>query len=107
MNPIDPNETERLPLRLFRDHLDTKRINHRKKLFWNSLRSGKETGAHAGGWDDDHEEPPVKALSPQEAAATVAYLRRSVSQPNSWEMLRGKAKPNREHAAAPSGQPQG
>lgn len=45
--------------------------------------------------------------SPQEAAATVAYLRRSVSQPNSWEMLRGKAKPNREHAAAPTEQPQG
>lgn len=28
-----------------------------------------------------------------EAAATVAYLKRSVSQPNSWDMLKGKAKP--------------
>jgi Flp pilus assembly protein TadD len=35
-------------------------------------------------------------MSPAEATATVAYLRRSVSQPNSWEMLRGgKAKPQR------------
>lgn len=28
-----------------------------------------------------------------EAAATIAYLKRSVSQQNSWEMLKGKAKP--------------
>ena len=28
----------------------------------------------AGGWDDDHEEPPVKALSPQEAAALKSAL---------------------------------
>jgi Flp pilus assembly protein TadD len=32
-----------------------------------------------------------------EAAATVAYLKRSVSQQNSWDMLKGKARP----AAAP------
>lgn len=32
--------------------------------------------------------------SPAEAAATIAYLKRSVSQPNSWEMLKtGAAKP--------------
>ena len=28
-----------------------------------------------------------------EAAATIAYLKRSVSQPNSWDMLKGKPKP--------------
>jgi Flp pilus assembly protein TadD len=42
-------------------------------------------------------------LGPAEASATIAYLRRSVSQPNSWEMLRGgkgKAKPA-ARAAAP------
>lgn len=33
-------------------------------------------------------------MSPAEATATIAYLRRSVSQPNSWDLLRsGKAKP--------------
>jgi Flp pilus assembly protein TadD len=37
-----------------------------------------------------------KDLGPAEAAATVAYLKRSVSQPNSWEMLKtgaGRPKP--------------
>ena len=37
-------------------------------------------------------------MSPAEASATIAYLRRSVSQPNSWEMLRGKAKPAAKQA---------
>ena len=31
--------------------------------------------------------------SPSEAAATIAYLKRSVSQQNSWDMLKGKPKP--------------
>ena len=30
---------------------------------------------------------------PTEAAATIAYLKRSVSQPNSWDMLKGSGKP--------------
>lgn len=30
--------------------------------------------------------------SPAEAAATIAYLKRSVSQQNSWDLLKGKAK---------------
>lgn len=44
-------------------------------------------------------------MSPAEATATVAYLRRSVSQTNSWEMLRGgkgkgKAQPTRTASPA-------
>lgn len=41
--------------------------------------------------------------SPAEAAATVAYLKRSVSQPNSWDMLRAgaKSKPKSASASAP------
>ncbi|WID94478.1 tetratricopeptide repeat protein [Bosea vestrisii] len=40
-------------------------------------------------------------MSPAEASSTIAYLRRSVSQPNSWDLLRGgKAKPA-ARAAAP------
>lgn len=31
--------------------------------------------------------------SPAEAAAAIAYLKRSVSQQNSWDLLKGKAKP--------------
>ena len=47
-------------------------------------------------------------MSPAEASATIAYLRRSVSQPNSWEMLRGKAKPAARTAAPErNGQPTG
>ncbi|SEG42396.1 tetratricopeptide repeat protein [Bosea lathyri] len=41
--------------------------------------------------------------SPAEAAATIAYLKRSVSQQNSWDMLKGgapKAKPKASTAAA-------
>jgi len=41
--------------------------------------------------------------SPTEAAATIAYLKRSVSQQNSWDMLKGgapKAKPKGTAAAA-------
>jgi len=50
--------------------------------------------------------------SPAEAAATIAYLKRSVSQPNSWEMLktggaRPKAKPAPAQAGAPTPPPQG
>lgn len=51
--------------------------------------------------------------SPAEAAATIAYLKRSVSQPNSWEMLktggakpRAKATPVQARAPEPS-EPQG
>lgn len=47
--------------------------------------------------------------SPAEAAATIAYLKRSVSQQNSWEMLKnggGKAKP-KATARAPEQSPQG
>jgi len=41
--------------------------------------------------------------SPAEAAATVAYLKRSVSQPNSWDMLKsgGRNKPAPAKQAAP------
>ncbi len=44
--------------------------------------------------------------SPSEAAATIAYLKRSVSQPNSWEMLKtdgakGKSKAAPAQARAP------
>lgn len=47
-------------------------------------------------------------MSPAEASATIAYLRRSVSQPNSWDMLRGKAKPGPRTAAPErSAQPAG
>lgn len=49
--------------------------------------------------------------SPAEAAATVAYLKRSVSQPNSWELLKsgGRSKPAASRQAAPlqQGTPQG
>lgn len=49
--------------------------------------------------------------SPEEAAQTIAYLKRSVSQPNSWEMLKtgGKAKPKVASPQSPaaSSQPQG
>lgn len=50
--------------------------------------------------------------SPAEAAATIAYLKRSVSQPNSWEMLKTggakpKAKPAPAQAGAPAPSPQG
>lgn len=51
--------------------------------------------------------------SPAEAAATIAYLKRSVSQPNSWEMLKtggakGKPKAERAQARAPeAAAPQG
>lgn len=46
-------------------------------------------------------------MSPAEAAATIAYLRRSVSQPNSWDMLRGgKAKPATRAQAPATGGPQ-
>jgi Flp pilus assembly protein TadD len=39
--------------------------------------------------------------SPAEAAATIAYLKRSVSQPNSWEMLKtGAGKPKAKTAPA-------
>jgi len=42
----------------------------------------------------DAEQLARQDMSAAEASATIAYLRRSVSQPNSWEMLRGgKAKP--------------
>lgn len=42
--------------------------------------------------------------SPAEAAATVAYLKRSVSQPNSWDMLKtGGAKPKPKPAPAQAG----
>ena len=45
-------------------------------------------------------------MSPAEATATVAYLRRSVSQPNSWEMLRGsKGKAQAPRTAAPAPAP--
>ena len=37
--------------------------------------------------------------SPAEAAATIAYLKRSVSQQNSWEMLKGGGKPKPKAAA--------
>lgn len=46
-------------------------------------------------------------MSPAEASATIAYLRRSVSQPNSWDMLRGgKGKPAARAAAPAAGAPQ-
>lgn len=41
--------------------------------------------------------------SPTEAAATIAYLKRSVSQQNSWDMLKGQAKPKRADAGKPAG----
>ncbi|MCV9937997.1 hypothetical protein OIU35_16705 [Boseaceae bacterium BT-24-1] len=45
-------------------------------------------------------------MSPAEASATIAYLRRSVTQPNSWDLLRGgKAKPA-ARAGAPASRPQ-
>jgi Flp pilus assembly protein TadD len=46
--------------------------------------------------------------SPAEAAATIAYLKRSVSQQNSWDMLKGgagKAKPKAAAAAAKAPEP--
>jgi len=47
-------------------------------------------------------------MSPAEAATTIAYLRRSVSQSNSWDMLRGKGKPApRSAAPKQSAQPAG
>ena len=48
--------------------------------------------------------------SPAEAAATIAYLKRSVSQQNSWEMLKGgagKAKPKSAARAIETQVPQG
>ncbi len=48
------------------------------------------------------EEVARQDQSPAEAAATVAYLKRSVSQPNSWEMLRGGARPGKPAAARPA-----
>ncbi len=49
----------------------------------------------------DAEQIARQDMSPAEASATIAYLRRSVSQPNSWDMLRGgKGKPA-ARAAAP------
>lgn len=49
--------------------------------------------------------------SPAEAEATVAYLKRSVSQPNSWDLLKtgGRNKPAASKQAAPmqQGAPQG
>ncbi|RDJ26889.1 hypothetical protein DWF00_01545 [Bosea caraganae] len=49
--------------------------------------------------------------SPAEAAQTVAYLKRSVSQQNSWDLLKtgGGSKPaaSRQAAPAPQGAPQG
>lgn len=49
----------------------------------------------------DAEQIARQDMSSADAAATIAYLRRSVSQPNSWDMLRGgKAKPA-ARAAAP------
>lgn len=50
--------------------------------------------------------------SPAEAAATIAYLKRSMSQPNSWEMLKtggAKTKPKASpaQAAAATAPPQG
>lgn len=49
---------------------------------------------------------------PTEAAATIAYLKRSVSQPNSWDMLRnggrqGKPAATRQAAPAQQAAPQG
>ena len=41
----------------------------------NGLRTTWPPAASAaGGWDDDNEEPPVKALSPAEAAALKSAL---------------------------------
>lgn len=56
----------------------------------------------------DAEQIARQDMSPADAAATITYLRRSVSQPNSWDMLRGKAKPaartaTPETAAQPTG----
>jgi len=54
----------------------------------------------------DAEQIARQDMSPAEASATIAYLRRSVSQPNSWDLLRGgKAKPA-ARAAAPASRPQ-
>ena len=39
--------------------------------------------------------------SPAEAAATIAYLKRSVSQQNSWDMLKGGGKGRPQPAARP------
>lgn len=47
----------------------------------------------------DAEQVARQDQSPAEAAATIAYLKRSVSQPNSWDMLKG-AKPGERPAAA-------
>jgi Flp pilus assembly protein TadD len=48
----------------------------------------------------DAEQLARQDMSPAEASATIAYLRRSVSQPNSWDLLRaGKAKPAARTAA--------
>ena len=52
---------------------------------------------------DDAEQVARQDQSPAEAAATVAYLKRSVSQQNSWNLLKGgKAKP--QAAPAPLAQ---
>ncbi len=39
-----------------------------------SRKPWPSTASAAGGWDDDNEEPPVKALSPEEAAALKSTL---------------------------------
>lgn len=50
---------------------------------------------------DEAEQMARQDMSPAEASATVAYLRRSVSQTNSWDMLRsGKGKPAPARPAA-------
>jgi len=43
--------------------------------------------------------------NPAEAAATVAYLKRSVSQPNSWDMLKTGAKNKPKSASAQAPEP--
>lgn len=59
---------------------------------------------------DEAEQVARQDMSPAEASATVAYLRRTVSQPNSWDMLRGgkgKSKPAARPATAAMTQPAG
>lgn len=48
----------------------------------------------------DAEALALQDQSPAEAAATIAYLKRSVSQPNSWNMLKGGNKPKTAAAQA-------
>lgn len=49
----------------------------------------------------DAEQIARQDMSSADAAATIAYLRRSVSQPNSWDMLRGGKGKAAARAAAP------